>query len=108
MQDEVAVNSEECFECLDLMCFLLNCHSFLLKCLFCGPNQRHGNGSLLVLVDGCCEDVTVQRGRYEGRVRERGKRGHEPVETTVMLMPLDLIYYISVQSKMTVSFHIKM
>lgn len=71
-----------------------------MKCLFCGPNQRHGNGSLLVLVDGCCEDVTVQRGRYEGRVRELGKRGHEPVETIVMMMLLDLIYYISVQSKM--------
>lgn len=71
-----------------------------MKCLYCGPNQRHGNGSLLVLVDGCCEDVTVQRGRYEGRVRELGKRGHEPVETIVMMMLLDLIYYISVQSKM--------
>lgn len=51
-----------------------------------------------------CEDVTVQRGSFEGRVRELGKRGHEPVETIMMLMPLDLIYYISVQSKTTVSF----
>lgn len=104
MQDEPAVSSQGCFECLDLICFL----RFLVKCLFRGPNQRHGNGSLLVLVDGCCEDVTVQRGRYEGRVHELGKRGHEPVETLVMLTPLDLIYYIPVQSKFTVTFHINM
>lgn len=70
---------------------------FLAKCHFCGPNQSNGNGSSLQLVNGSCEDVTRTNAEGEKWVRELGKTGHEPMKTIMMLMRLDLMYYISIQ-----------
>lgn len=67
---------------------------FRLECHFSGLNQSNGNGSLLQLVDGGCEDVTrtsAEGGKWTEDVHGLDKRVHKPLETTVMLMQLDLI-----------------
>lgn len=94
-------NSEECFKHLDLICFLLNCHFFWWSVTFVDQIKAMEMGHRC---SWWMEAVRMwqglaQRGRNEGRVRELGKTGHEPMETIMMLMHLELIHYTSIQDR---------